>query len=73
MCLARSARARYEVYLIGRKLDELEKEKLEAEKKDAELAVQDLVQRKQKIAELESEILQKKRWLNRRKKSVILL
>ena len=48
VCLARSAIASY-----GLSKDELEKENLEAEKKETEFTVQDLVQRKHKIAELE--------------------
>ena len=52
-CLARSARASYGLSLTGRRKDELEKEKLEAEKKETALAVQDLVQMKHKIAEVE--------------------
>ena len=46
MYFAISARAKYELHLMGHRKDKWEKQKLTAEKIDAKLAVEDLVQMK---------------------------
>jgi hypothetical protein len=58
--LARSAKASYKVYLIEQRQEELRREKLEDEKKDAEQVFQEMARKKQKIADLESDIVRKK-------------
>jgi hypothetical protein len=61
LCLARSTRTSYELYLIERGQEEKEREKLEAEKKEAEQEIQEMAWKKQKIVNQESDIVLKKR------------
>jgi DNA repair exonuclease SbcCD ATPase subunit len=67
LCLAGSARASYELYLFERRQEESEREKLEAEKKDAEQEIQEMARKKQKIADLESDIVRKKEMVEQKK------